>query len=193
MNFNKLLSVQFLVICVAAFVTAFGLSFLLTENKTEPITQFESPTEIALIYFGCSTCPAATNERIPELLSSLSEKLKKTAVSKGYEFSFIGTSNENNLEEGLEYLTDIATFDEISLGNGMENTTLQHYVWDNFDNPLSASTPQIIVSKRTYDTRTVNKQDVILDDIISEEILARRIGIKRIAQLAEREKLFSSL
>jgi hypothetical protein len=193
MSFSKLFSVQFLVICVAVFAVAFGLSVLLTEDNTEPIRSIESPTEIALIYVGCSTCSAATDERITGILENLSDTLEKTALSKGYEFSFIGISNEYNVTNGLEYLTDIASFDEIALGNGMENTAIQHYVWDHFDNALSASAPQIIVSRRSYDTQKTNSGEFILADIISEEILARRVGVQRMAQFTEQKNAFRFL
>jgi hypothetical protein len=193
MKFNELFSVKFLIVCAIAFVTSLGLSFLLTNSTQSSSDQIESDTEITLIYFGCSTCPAATDDQIPEILTNLAKKLQKTAASKGYEFSFIGTSKEGNVQTGLNYLTEMADFDEISLGNNMKNTALQRYIWDNFDNRLSASTPQIIISKRIYDTRKVNEQEIILSDIISEDILTRRVGVPRMAQLLEREEFFSSL
>lgn len=162
MSFDKLFSVPFLALCVVVFAIAAGLSFLLSENRIEQKPQIKSDTEIVLVYFGCSTCNAANDDRIAGVLSNLSEQLREAAASKGYAFSFIGTSNEYDLDAGLEYHADIADFDEIAVGNGMKNTALQRYVWDNFDNPLSGSTPQIIVSKRICDTRTINNRNVIL-------------------------------
>lgn len=192
MKLSKIFTFQFIVVVISVFVIAFGLSFLylnnIAESSQDPLSQVESDTEIALIYFGCSTCPAANDERVPELLSHLAEKVKKKATSKGYKFTFIGTSNESNLSKGLDYLTGIATFDEIALGNGMENMVLQHYVWDKFDNPLSASTPQIIVSKRKYEKRVIDGRKVIFPNITSEEILIRKVGVKRMSLFVEREE-----
>lgn len=195
MSSNKIFTSKFFIICVAVFAITFGLSFIFEKSNIELETEnsadkIESDTEIALIYFGCSTCPAANDERLPEVLAELALKAKESAVSQGYEFTFIGTSNESNISQGLEYLTGVASFDEIALGNGMENMVLQHYVWEKFDNPLSASTPQIIISKRVYEKRMVNGQEVIHPHILSEKILVRRVGVKRMNQLINRNDFF---
>lgn len=199
---NSIFSIKFFATCVVTFLITFGLSFLfltLDTNDNNELAATDSSgdrvndTEIAVIFFGCSTCPAALDDKIPRVLGELSAKLKESAISKGYGYILIGTSNEQNINKGLNYLNDIAVFDEVSLGNGMGNTTLQHYVWETFDHPLSAATPQIIISKRTYDTVTISENDVIHPRIISEEIMLREIGVARMERLLHDENFINSL
>lgn len=74
----------------------------------------------------------------------------------------------------------------------MQNTAIQKYVWETFDNPLSASTPQVIISKRLYEINTAESDSTVLPIIASEEILLRRIGIEQFIQLSNQEGFFSS-
>lgn len=193
MKLKELFSAPFISICIIVLVLTFGISVYLSESEINVPAKINSETEIALIFFGCSTCPAATMDEIPNILHTLSEKVQNAALTNGHNYSFIGISKENNIKQGLEYLTNIAPFHEISLGKNMQNTAIQKYVWETFDNPLSASTPQVIISKRTYETQIADSNTTILPTIASEEILVRRIGIEQFIQLTKQERFFSSL
>jgi hypothetical protein len=192
MNFNELFSIRFISICIIALLLTYGVSQFLYNDLTEAPAKINSETEIALIFFGCSTCPAATMDEIPNILNTLSEKVQNAALTNGHNYSFIGISKENNIKQGLEYLTNIAPFHEISLGKNMQNTAIQKYVWETFDNPLSASTPQVIISKRLYETNTADNDSTVLPIIASEEILIRKIGIEQFIQLSKQENFFNS-
>lgn len=192
MNLKELFSIRFISMCVITILIAFGISRYLYDDVAEAPAKINSESEIALIFFGCSTCPAATMDEIPNILHTLSEKVQNAALINGHNYSFIGISKENNIKQGLEYLTNIAPFHEISLGNNMQNTAIQKYVWESFDNPLSASTPQVIISKRLYEINTAENDSTILPIIASEEILIRRIGIEQFIQLSKQENFLNS-
>lgn len=183
---NNISTSKFILLSVVLFIAVllgtrlFMESNNASEDKPLPFNERNNPTELALIFFGCSTCPAATDQRIPESLYNLSERLKVSALKKKINYTTIGISNERNVKKGLSYLNNIASFDEIALGNGMGNISLQRYVWDNFDNPYAASAPQIILVKRTYETRLNNSDQEINPRIVSEEILYRHIGLESI-------------
>jgi len=165
-------------------LASYGATLLLTYDKSpgdlpgvELIDKRTKDTEIAFIFFGCSSCPAASDEILPEVLVEIAERLKKYTVAEGYDFTFIGVSNERRVKKGLNYLT------------GMSNVVLHRYVWQTFDHPLSASTPQVIITKRKYLTRSIGEGRVIRPEILSEEIMARRIGVQYIRELNQKNTL----
>jgi len=185
-----------ILILLVVFLASYGATLLLTYDKSpgdlpgvELIDKRTKDTEIAFIFFGCSSCPAASDEILPEVLVEIAERLKKYTVAEGYDFTFIGVSNERRVKKGLNYLTGIASFDEVALGNAMSNVVLQRYVWQTFDHPLSASTPQVIITKRKYLTRSIGEGRVIRPEILSEEIMARRIGVQYIRELNQKNTL----
>lgn len=98
MNFKELFSIRFISICVITLVLAFGLSRYLHDDVTAAPAKINSETEIALIFFGCSTCSAATMDEIPNILNTLSEKVQNAALTNGHNYSFIGISKENNIK-----------------------------------------------------------------------------------------------
>lgn len=184
---SKISTSKFIFLSLVLFIVALLASRQLqnsnseSNNSPDPFNVRSSPTELALVFFGCSTCPAATDEKIPESLSALSERLETVAIQKKINYISIGISNERNIRKGINYLNSIAEFDEIALGNGMGNISLQRYVWDNFNNPYAASAPQIILVKRIYETRVHNSNKEINPRIVSEEILFRHIGLEQIS------------
>lgn len=143
--------------------------------------------EVAFIYFGCSSCFAANKENMKPLLPRVSENIKMKFRDISY--TTIGISNETNQIDGLKYLQEIFTFDEIALGNEMRNTAIQKYVWNKYDGEYSASTPQVIISIRVYLTRTNGDKLNILPEIGSEKILRREIGVSNIKKLLNQDYL----
>lgn len=160
-------------------LTSIGMRFYLSQTDSEldevlPITT--NGKEIALIFFGCSTCSAATEDRLQAVLKELTANIREKAKQSGHGFTTIGISNEVNIDQGLSYLKNMANFDEISVGNSMANRAIQFYVWETFDDPLSGATPQVILTERIYREMTNGIESVLSKEIESERILLRRIG-----------------
>jgi len=190
----------FILILLVFFLASYGATLLLTYDNppgdlpaAELIHERTKDTEIALIFFGCSSCPAANDEILPEVLVEIAERLKEYAAAEGYDFTFIGVSNEGRVKKGLNYLTGIASFDEVALGNAMSNVALQRYVWQTFNHPLSASTPQVIIAKRKYLSRSIGEGSLVRPEILSEEIMVRRIGVQYIRELNRENILLNIL
>jgi hypothetical protein len=164
------------------FFAFFGSRYYKLESGKNQFTPLMK-NEFVLIFYGCSTCPAATNPSIPKYLEIISNKVKQNAESKNYGFRFIGISDEANLKDGFKYLTYIADFNEVSFGSKMANVSMQKYIWEEYDNSLSAATPQIIFIEREYTTQ--NK--VVYSSIRSEKILGRVIGLKKIEAFSKKD------
>lgn len=187
MHLKKTFSFSFILACLLLFAIGFILKRYY--YNTETIHPEFKKTEIVLTFLGCSNCPAANNKLIPTTLKKITHKLHQEATSKGYSYAYIGISNESNIKQGLEYLTNIAPFHEISLGKSMQNTAIQKYVWNAFDSPLSASIPQIIISERTYDVKVAAGDTIVQASINAEKILARKIGMGEIIQLSDQHSI----
>jgi len=185
---------------VVLFLAAAGLSYLYFPSVNQNASSGQGITatrlyeqEIALIYLGCSECPASQDEQLPSLVKKLAGRLKDKSAEYNYGFTLIGISNELDIQNGIDHLFKIAEFDEISLGNTMSNTALQRYVWENFEGPLSGATPQIIISERIYDTEEDSNNETIYHNIKSEKILIRRVGVRRIGQLLNNTRFLDEL
>lgn len=190
MGLNKP-DLRIFIYCLISFFIALFVSYSITMKKSEKENDLiiNTDEEIVLIYFGCSTCNAAMDKRIPRMLEILSNKLNTEAINKGYRFTFIGTSSEINVRAGYKYLGEIAEFDEISVGNEMRNVTIQRYIWERFDSPLSASTPQVIITKRKYYAEKFGEREITSSEISAEEILVRIIGVDNIFAFTQNTEL----
>tara|TARA_R110002124_G_scaffold221839_1_gene387285 strand:- start:9601 stop:10161 length:561 start_codon:yes stop_codon:yes gene_type:complete len=184
-------SIKFYFFCLIVMIMCFFLSYYLINNDGPSSSSYiENEIEISLIYIGCSFCPAANDDEIPIILSNLKSKIENITAANDFSFSFIGISNEHDLETGINYLDGIAQFDEISIGNQMRNIAIQKYVWDNYTSELTSSYPQIIVVKRKYETENHNNEIFITPDIKSEEIVIRSVGTMSMKSLVSDSLIF---
>ncbi len=191
---------RFILTALLVFVVGISISYigsnLLSPNSSKEIgrpTYLTNEKEIAFIFYGSSYCPAATDTSLPDIIQLLIAETREKARIAGYGFTTIGISNEVNVEDGLAYLKSMGDFDEVALGNGVANRALQFYAWNSFDDPLSAATPQIIITKRLYHVSTLNDRDLIYPSIESETILIRKVGVTNMAQLSGISSLLDRL
>lgn len=182
-------------VTVIAFATFFILdsNFHREENQFNGVKLRQSETELALVFIGCSTCDAAQVEAIPKVFDALSIKLEAKATTLNYNYLTIGISNEILVSEGLKHLNRIASFDEVAIGNGMGNTALQIYIWDNYEGTHSAGIPQVLILKRDYEFQILDGSKKIEPHIIKESIIARKLGLEGIIELSKNDQMLDSI
>lgn len=178
---------SYLLVFLVASLGSFFVSDYFNSSNSEKTTNI-SPTknqkieEIALIFIGCSKCPAANEEKLIEVFSEISNMLQQYALERDLGYLSLGLSNETNVEQGLNYLQDFYNFDEISLGNGMGNNSFQRYIWDNFTSTKDSATPQVMITKRIYQEGS-DQRTSTHPRIIDEVVLVKKIGLQEIASL----------
>jgi|GEM_PF-1811820 len=145
------------------YVTLFLSGMELPESKQ--IQQYE--VEIALIFFGSSTCQASNDPSIPGVFEKLKNRLNKYASDNELNFKSIGISIDQNINKGVSYLNKIDTFDEISVGPN-RNIASQEYV---YKNSIIVS-PQILVVVRYFNSDKPELKNIIT----SETVVHKAVG-----------------
>jgi hypothetical protein len=116
-------------------------------------------------------------------METLEEKLGNFSDKNSYSFTTIGISNEINTIDGINHLTGIMRFDEISIGNSLSNSSIQKYVWETYEKSFSVSTPQVIITVRNFQINFLGGIKSIHPRIESERIIIRRSGLEIIRKL----------
>lgn len=152
---NKYISILFLI----SIISGFGF------NDSKQILQNE--VEIALIFFGSSTCLASNDPAIPETFKELKTKITNYASNNDLYFKSIGISTDQNIHLGFSYLNKIDTFDEISIGPN-RNIASQEYI---YKNNIIVS-PQILIVVRNFSSDQPRLKYIIT----SETVVHKAVG-----------------
>lgn len=151
-------------------------------ENTRPVNFYEN--QVHMIFIGSSNCPSAKDPRLQQMLRDISNSYRDQSNSRGYGFSYSGISIENDIDKGIRYLRGYGGFDEISVGNSLENIALQQYIWQNWNHPHSAGTPQVIVTKRTFKMQSNPSGSFAPSPMVENETFwIRRVGISEIETL----------
>jgi heme/copper-type cytochrome/quinol oxidase subunit 2 len=172
-------------IVIAGFVSLLTFYMLKTFNSDKSsfkgVIERNSEIELVLVYIGCSVCGAAQHPDLPNTFKKLSKNLETVADSLGYDYLTIGISNEKLIKDGLQHLEKVLDFDEIAIGNGMGNTSVQRYIWDTTDNIYDAGIPQVLILRRQYELQDQDQK--ISSKIEKEEVIIRRLGIEGVVDI----------
>ncbi len=180
--------ITFYALVIVVFIAASLISFHVfdKDNYNNPAIDKHFKNEVVLIYIGCSTCGAAQHPDLPGFFQEIKRYLQEVSRTNEHEFMTVGVSSEHDISRGLVHLEKFSAFDEISIGNGLGNRTLQFYIWENSRNITSSGLPQVLVSKRTYQTYSDGSQETVIHpQIIMEEVAIRKVGVEGIMDLAE--------
>jgi len=162
-------------------------------NYSNPAINKQTSKEIALVYIGCSTCPSAQDENVSIYFKQLSDSIEQFSRENNYEYITIGVSSEQNINFGLNHLAEVDEFDEISIGNGLGNKVIQFYIWEHYENFVSAGIPQVLVSIREYETVVHNSITRIEPRLKSDSILVRKVGLSGIKELLDEKSISNYL
>lgn len=96
-------------------------------------------------FFGGSGCGSCRSEPLKTALAALRDSLQRAHGDAYTAVSVVGVAIDGDIEGGLDYLRSIglASFDEVSTGNGWTNEHVTRLIWrDSLGRP---SAPQVIV------------------------------------------------
>jgi hypothetical protein len=127
-------------------------------------------TDTLLVLFLSSTCPAC---RAEPYASALRDALAKYNAL-GQHSRVIGVAIDADAQIGVEYLSTVASFDQVSAGAGWINQLANAFIWS--DSVPIASVPQLLVIRR----RTTLRGERYV--AVSDSIVERALGLPPIVQ-----------
>lgn len=137
---------------------------------------------INFIYIGCSTCSAANDKRLPQVVDSLKFMVKIKALAHNYFFSTTGISKDWIVEDGIDHLKIFGEFDQIMTGRNWQNEGIFKYVWQEF--PSVPGVPQILIVKQEIvDTGNQERNLYLIKD---ERLIMRKLGLNEIIEWKEK-------
>lgn len=144
-------------------------------------------TEVTFVYIGSSSCDFSTRPPVKRAVRSLISRSHRLTVTDDIGFTAIGVSVDYDVESGISHLNNVASFDEVLVGNSWANVGLEKYVWEEMPGP--AVTPQIVIIRRNVSTPNNSNGAYRIQD---EEVVARIKGSKEIRN-ADAKSLMSGV
>lgn len=155
-------------------VCALGLSA--TSYQATPVAPPAVTKEVIAVYLGTigTDGPMITPVREMKML------LARQAAASGREFVSRGVSLEPAVEAGIEQLSRLGPFDEISVGDNWTNSTVVRYLGTDIGPTRTTSIPQVILLEREVTRESTRIQ------IGAEREIARFVGTAEIGDWVKR-------
>ena len=130
--------------------------------------------EFILVFIGSYECAAS---RAPELAPAFRDaqtSLRARVAAENAEFVTVGVAVDWVVDEGLAFLKDIATFDEMSAGRSWLNSSAVPLLWG--AQAGEPALPQIVLLSRRI---VADPGSYRIDE---ERVLLRKVGLDEILQ-----------
>lgn len=153
-----------------------------TAGGVESSSSAEGPhrrarTELVLLYFGRSTCHWCTSVEGLEAVRAALAAVHGRAAQAGYEVTAVGVALDDDIDEGLRYLADVAKWDQIVSGGSWNNLVARHVL------PVQG-TPELAVFMRTS-SRIEVPGGRIAETTRKNELIVRKVGLFEIQRWLE--------
>lgn len=97
---------------------------------------------------GSSTCYWSNQPELADAVKEAKARVAEHAEARGWSFQAHGVALEWSTQRGIEHLSGLGSFDEVSAGNNWGNSFALNHLWpDPSDLP---STPMVLVYRRTF-------------------------------------------
>lgn len=133
--------------------------------------------EILLVYMGSSSCHWSNAPGLASTVRQLKLDIQRRVRSDGLTFATLGIARDRSVVTGMKHLRKFGAFDEVTAGHGWYNDGVRRYVYEELPGP--ASTPQVIVVRRTLGTEGDQRL------VANEQVLVRKVGLSEILEWAE--------
>lgn len=127
--------------------------------------------EIALVFVGSSTCMWSRTNEVRQGVHAAQRSLADVARREGATMRSVGIAVGDRPADGLEFLANVASFDEVAIGGGWSSLGVTRYLVRDFPGP--DKTPQLLVLRRVVGEEGWG--------ITRERLLLRLVGAEEIA------------
>ena len=134
-------------------------------------------TELVLIFLGGTSCGSCRDPALKVVLAEVRARLSRLITGTRIGFKSIGVAIDWEVDQGVTYLTDQGTWDELSVGSNFRNSLFNEHCW--VVPGTRAAIPQLILLERKY------RMGSTRIEVLGKRYLARVIGVGAIANWVE--------
>ncbi len=142
------------------------------QDEYVPIGRADAGDELVLVVIGSSGCGWSNEPAFRRAVRAARTIVQSASRDRGVGFATVGVAKDEVVQRGVEHLEWLGPFDEITTGRGWRNDGVLKYVYQDF--PGQASTPQLLVMKRTL----VHRGDEW--SVEGARVLIRKVGLSSI-------------
>jgi hypothetical protein len=113
-----------------------------------PSHQLEVGEQLVLVYVGSSTCFWSNQPELADAVKEAKARVAEDAEARGWSFQAHGVALDWSTERGIEHLSGLGSFDEVSAGSNWGNSFALNHLWP--DPSELPSTPMVVVYRRTF-------------------------------------------
>lgn len=170
-----------LLLCCGVAASAFVVTRLVSmraDSAMPPVTTGSLPSGDSwlLVYVGASSCAGSQSPRLKESLQNAIVRLQ--AVSEvDARLRTLGVAIDADVGDGLTYLSNVGSFDQVSVGGSWGNLAVAQYIWG--IDGTAAAIPQLILVRQQWQADSSSMR------VVSEQVAHRLIGPRDIQVWAD--------
>lgn len=147
------------------------------QDEYRPSFSLQGGEEIAFIFIGASSCPAASKGDVISTVRTAKKAVGNRLDSLELSYTTIGVAKDWSTQEGINYLERLGKFNQITVGGNWMNMAIMKYVHDGISG--QAATPQLLLVHRK-----VRGIEAPTFSIEKETLLLRKVGVNEIMRWA---------
>ena len=134
--------------------------------------------QLVALYFGATGCGPCQSGRLKAALGALKARLASVANTVGGSLCLVGVALDDDIEAGIAFLRNTASFDEIVVGGNMKtNTAAARYLVEG--PPGYLGIPQVVIHERVL---RLHSRRI---EVLTDREIARYMGADTIAAWVE--------
>lgn len=144
-------------------------------NSYRPVADDRAPAqgELLLVVIVSPTCQWSNSPELPTVIEDIKTRLATRAAAASLSFAVVGLAQSDIAEDGLRFLRRFGRFDELSSGNGWDNTGLVRFMHDK--SSVELATPQLVIVERYPGS----------DEYFSDSVVGQIMGLENIRRWLE--------
>lgn len=157
---------------VAVAVTTAARAWSELTYKPMKVSDIRSGREWQVILVTSSFCGASKRSDVQSAVRHIIPIVQGQALANGDQFSSLGVSIDWDVERGVSFLNDIATFHEVNVGRNWVNQAVTRYMGAPTDSP---TTPTVLIVTRTIEAASGRGITVGKDSVVRRLVGAKAI------------------
>jgi hypothetical protein len=148
------------------------------EDEPPQVAADEPVQELLIVLIASSTCHGSHVDGFAEAVGKLASRMEIEAEERGMKPYLVGVALDRSIVDGMEFLSQLGSFDQVVVGMNWSNLGVQHYIEALSTGP--AVVPQLLVLERTV---LISDMKV---DFLAEHVVVRAVGANEIISLSEK-------
>lgn len=103
--------------------------------------------EVVAAYFGGSWCPPCQRPDLKKAIRTMQVELSERSQREGFSFASLGVAMDWSVPQGVEFLRETSSFDEVVVGRNWANSAVIDLIWSKPG--ARTGVPQVVVYERS--------------------------------------------